>query len=102
MLAAPPVAKLQVSSSLNSHAIHAEPAHPAPKRRIFIPRDTTKGIRMQPCEIVYSKDAKGWQWRVTAPGDGKKTKSRETFRLFYDCVSAARAEGLQPPNVRCL
>ena len=59
-----------------------------------------KGARMQPCEIIYSKNAKGWKWRITAPGHDPNNESDQTFQLFYECVVAARAEGLQP-NVRC-
>ena len=58
-------------------------------------------IRMETCEIIYSKSAKGWKWRVTAQSRKRNVESKETFPLFYECVMAARAEGLQP-NVRCL
>lgn len=54
------------------------------------------------CEIIYLKSAKGWKWRVlSARGDAKPRTSQETFELFYDCVSAARAKGYQP-NVKYL
>jgi hypothetical protein len=52
------------------------------------------------CEIIYSARAKGWKWRVASCGKTKDADSRETFQLFYECVAAARANGLQP-NVRC-
>jgi hypothetical protein len=56
---------------------------------------------MPTCEIIYVQDAKGWKWR--ALGDeqnAKRESSKETFQLFYECVSAARAKGYQP-NVKC-
>ena len=56
---------------------------------------------LKPCEIIYVKKAKGWKWRsLTEPGAGKIETSEETFQLFYDCVSAARARGYNPP-VKC-
>jgi hypothetical protein len=59
-----------------------------------------KGNPVEPCEIIYSARAKGWKWRVASCGKTKDADSRETFQLFYECVAAARANGLQP-NVRC-
>lgn len=54
------------------------------------------------CEIIYVKSAKGWQWRtLSKPAESKPQTSPETFPLFYDCVSAARATGHQP-NVKYL
>ena len=53
------------------------------------------------CEIIYVEKA-GWKWRrLTEPGVAKAEVSEETFQLFYDCVTAARARGYNP-NVRCL
>ena len=58
---------------------------------------------MRSCEIIYVsvKDAKGWKWRALG-GESKPQQetSTETFDLFYDCVSAARAKGYLP-NVKC-
>jgi hypothetical protein len=55
----------------------------------------------KPCEIIYVKEAKGWKWRrLTERGTAKAPASDETFQLFYDCVSAARAHGYHPP-VKC-
>ena len=57
---------------------------------------------MRTCEIIWIKSAKGWQWRSLSEQEvAKRQKSRETFPLFYDCVTAARAEGYSP-NVKCL
>jgi len=56
------------------------------------------------CEIIYVKDARarGWKWRLIAePGKPAPQPSQETFELFYECVSAARAKGYRP-NVKCL
>ena len=57
---------------------------------------------MSICEIIYIKSAKGWKWRTRSSserGEAKPQTSQETFELFYDCVSAARAKGYQP-NVK--
>lgn len=54
------------------------------------------------CQIFYVKQRhhNGWKWRpITAGGDGKA--SAETYALFYECVTAARAKGYTP-NQRCL
>lgn len=53
------------------------------------------------CEIIYSKDHKGWKWRELGD-DGRPAErsSEKTFELFYDCVAAARARGYAP-NVKC-
>jgi len=54
------------------------------------------------CEIIYVKSAKGWKWRtrtLSERAEAKPKTSEETFPLFYDCVSAARAKGYQP-NVK--
>ena len=57
---------------------------------------------LKPCEIIYVEKVRGWKWRsVTKPGATKAPFSEETFPLFYDCVSAARASGYNP-NFRCL
>ena len=58
---------------------------------------------MRTCEIIYVKDvqAKGWKWRALSEQDKLQPEtSVETFQLFYDCVSAARAKGYLP-NVKC-
>jgi len=58
---------------------------------------------MRTCEIIYIKDAaaKGWKWRALGgQTDLAAAISAETFPLFYDCVSAARAKGYLP-NVKC-
>ena len=73
----------------------AKPAHGALNARI---RD-----RMRMCEIIYVKEgpAKGWKWRTLGEqGELRQQTSVETFQLFYDCVSAARAKGYVP-NVKC-
>ena len=60
---------------------------------------------LKPCEIIYVKQAKGWKWRSQSepgaePGAHQTQTSEETFELFYDCVTAARARGYNPP-VKC-
>ena len=57
---------------------------------------------LKPCEIIYVKQANGWKWRtVSEPGAAKPQISEETFRLYYECVSAARAHGYYNPAVKC-
>ena len=53
---------------------------------------------MRRCEIIYVKQANGtgWKWRAVSVDDKPEPLSRETFDLFYDCVTAARAKGFQP------
>ena len=52
---------------------------------------------MPTCEIIYFKDEKGWKWRaLSALGEPKAKACEETYQLFYECVMAARARGLQP------
>ena len=56
----------------------------------------------KPCEIIYVKKANGWKWRsLTEPRAAETAMSEETFALFFDCVSAARALGYNPPTVKC-
>lgn len=57
---------------------------------------------MRVCEIIYVKSAKGWQWRSLSEHErARRQASRDTFPLFYDCVTAARAKGYTP-NIKCL
>lgn len=59
-------------------------------------------MMLKPCEIVYVKKANGWKWRsLPESGAAKAQMSDETFPLFYDCVSAARARGYNPPVMKC-
>jgi hypothetical protein len=56
---------------------------------------------MTTCEIIWMKDAKGWKWRAISPrGEAKPKACNETYGLFYECVVAARARGLNP-NIKC-
>ncbi len=55
------------------------------------------------CEIIYVESAKGWKWRALRE-DEKQVQAKpcdETYDLFYDCVTAARARGFAA-NIRCL
>ena len=57
---------------------------------------------MRVCEIIYNHEAKGWKWRLLPEGQRERpVESNEAFPLFYECVTAARAQGYRP-NVRCL
>ena len=61
------------------------------------------------CEIIYvrHKTGNGWKWRPVAANDEAKASaneakaSEETYQLFYECVTAARASGYIP-NQKCL
>ena len=57
---------------------------------------------MRLCEIIYVKhtEAKGWKWRPIAD-DADVKPSEKTYQLFYDCVTAARANGYSP-ILKCL
>jgi hypothetical protein len=61
-----------------------------------------EGRRVRTCEIIWVKSANGWQWRsLDQQKSAKRQTSPETFQLYYDCVTDARAEGYNP-NVKCL
>jgi hypothetical protein len=48
------------------------------------------------CEIVYvkQKEGNGWKWRPLV-SEGSSRASAETYELYYECVTAARARGYQ-------
>lgn len=58
---------------------------------------------MSECQIFYAKHGKqqGWKWRPLQPqGPGQPCK--ETYQLFYECVTAARSSGYRPvPALKC-
>lgn len=56
---------------------------------------------MRLCEIYFvrHKDSFVWKWRPL--GEGAARESKETYSLFYECVTAARKNGYQP-NQKCL
>jgi len=49
------------------------------------------------CEIFHlRREGKlRWKWRHTAR-DGAIARSDKEYELFYECLSAARAQGLAP------
>jgi len=58
---------------------------------------------MHTCKIVYVKQGtkSGWRWQSLAT-DGKARSSEQTYPLYYEAVSAARASGLTPsPALKC-
>ncbi len=56
---------------------------------------------MRLCEIIFVKSDHGWKWRaLDEDSERERAISEETFDLFYDCVSAARARGYTP-NIKC-
>jgi hypothetical protein len=52
---------------------------------------------MEICEIiaVKHKDSFRWIWRHVSP-EGDVDESKESYPLFYECLSAAREKGYQP------
>ena len=48
------------------------------------------------CEIysVAHKNALRWRWRHA--GAGGVVESQQDYKLFFDCVHAARASGYEP------
>ena len=53
---------------------------------------------MKACEIFHVPHKKSfrWKWRHTA-GDGRTVvESKESYALYYECVSAAREAGYEP------
>jgi uncharacterized protein YegP (UPF0339 family) len=62
----------------------------------------TKHTRI--CDIYFVRHGKqgsfSWKWRHVAD-NGKTIDSKETYPLYYECVSAARSSGYQPRQ-KCL
>jgi hypothetical protein len=60
-------------------------------------------MTMNHCEIfhVRRKGKLRWKWRQTT-GDGPVGVSEHEYELFYECLSAARKNGLTPtyPGLR--
>ena len=58
---------------------------------------------MKACEIFHVPQKKGfrWKWRHIA-SDGRTTESDESYALYYECVSAARAAGYDPRPSRTM
>lgn len=67
------------------------------------PSSTRERTCMPVCEIIYVKSPNGWKWRLLDGAGAQKApaRSEETYELFYECVTAARARGYQL-NIRCL
>lgn len=52
---------------------------------------------MKLCEIYHvpSKGSFVWKWRHQ-PLEGRVVESKETYQLYYECMSAALEHGYQP------
>lgn len=53
---------------------------------------------MKRCEIFHvphKKNGFRWKWRHTAD-DGRTVESKESYALYYECISAAREAGYEP------
>lgn len=47
------------------------------------------------CEVIYvrQKQTSGWKWRPIEEEGERGAPSKDTYPLYYECVSAARANG---------
>ena len=56
---------------------------------------------MKHCEIIHvaGKGSAGRKWRHV-PLQGRAIESKETYVLYYECVSAALRSGYQP-DMKC-
>lgn len=56
---------------------------------------------MKLCEIYHVpfQGSFAWKWRHR-PTHGRAIESKEQYRLYYECVSAALEYGYQP-NIKC-
>jgi hypothetical protein len=56
---------------------------------------------MKSCEIFHipSKKSFRWKWRHTG-ADGRTVESKESYALYFECVSAAREAGYEPRKQR--
>jgi hypothetical protein len=52
---------------------------------------------MKSCEIFHVPYRKSfrWKWRHTG-ADGRAVESKESYQLYYECISAAREAGYEP------
>ena len=53
------------------------------------------------CEVFHVKKdgAFAWKWRAVRPNGGV-VESEQCYRLFYECILAARESGYQP-QIKC-
>jgi hypothetical protein len=56
---------------------------------------------MKLCEIyhVHDKGSFAWKWRHRLL-DGRVIESKDKYKLYYECVSAALEHGYQP-DIKC-
>lgn len=52
---------------------------------------------MPTCKILHvkHKDSFRWKWRQLGPDGGVVRESADSYALFYECVTAARASGYE-------
>ena len=52
---------------------------------------------MKACEIFHVTHKKSfrWKWRHT-PHEGRPIESKESYALYFECVTAAREAGYDP------
>jgi hypothetical protein len=53
---------------------------------------------MKACEIFHVPHKKSfrWKWRHTGPDGRTLAESKESYALYYECISAAREAGYEP------
>jgi hypothetical protein len=53
---------------------------------------------MKACEIFHVPHKKSfrWKWRHTAADGRTLVESKESYALYYECISAAREAGYEP------
>ena len=57
---------------------------------------------MKACEIFHIAHKKSfrWKWRHV-PAEGRAIESKESYALYFECVTAAREAGYEPrPQTR--
>jgi len=52
---------------------------------------------MKACEIypITHKKSFRWKWRYV-PAEGRAVESKESYALYFECVTAAREAGYEP------
>ncbi|HYR33986.1 MAG TPA: hypothetical protein VEQ87_06820 [Burkholderiales bacterium] len=52
---------------------------------------------MKACEIFHVNHKKSFRWKWRHNGaDGRAVESKESYALYFECVTAAREAGYEP------
>lgn len=58
---------------------------------------------MRSCEIYHVPAGRSFAWKWRHPSiDGGVIESKESYALYYECVSAALRRGYRPGSIKCL